>query len=463
MNTRKQEISVQINQLIDALMLGVLLWLCYWLRASGFLVIDSLWEIPPFVNFFWMLAILMPFGPFLLELQGFYDHPMEKTVAKSLQQIVHAGVWLVLLFGLAAFFFRLTIPSRTVLVLFCTVAPLALLIKDRAIAALYYRRLLRGAGGEPIIIAGEPDRMREVEAAMTPAQKLELRIVRRIDLSSRPVEDLVEALHDHSVGRVILAVGRIELEKVQLAVEACEVEGVAAWLNADFIRTSVAKPTYESFGRKPMLVFRATPDISWPLMLKNTVDRMGALMALILSIPLFLVVALSIRLSSKGPVIFRQQRAGLHGKPFTMFKFRTMGADAEQRKEELEALNQMKGPVFKVDKDPRVTPLGRWLRKTSVDELPQLLNVLKGEMSLVGPRPLPIYEVEKFALASHRRRLSMKPGLTCLWQVRGRNQVVDFDDWVQMDLEYIDNWSFWLDLVILLRTIPVVLFGWGAK
>jgi len=212
-----------------------------------------------------------------------------------------------------------------------------------------------------------------------------------------------------------------------------------------------------------MLVFRATPDISWPLMLKNTVDRMGALMALILSIPLFLVVALSIRLSSKGPVIFRQQRAGLHGKPFTMFKFRTMGADAEQRKEELEALNQMKGPVFKVDKDPRVTPLGRWLRKTSVDELPQLLNVLKGEMSLVGPRPLPIYEVEKFALASHRRRLSMKPGLTCLWQVRGRNQVVDFDDWVQMDLEYIDNWSFWLDLVILLRTIPVVLFGWGAK
>lgn len=212
-----------------------------------------------------------------------------------------------------------------------------------------------------------------------------------------------------------------------------------------------------------MLVFRATPDISWSLMLKNTVDRLGALMALILSIPLFLVVALSIRLSSKGPVIFRQQRAGLHGKPFTMFKFRTMGADAEQRKAELEALNQMKGPVFKVDKDPRVTPLGRWLRKTSVDELPQLLNVLKGEMSLVGPRPLPIYEVEKFALASHRRRLSMKPGLTCLWQVRGRNQVVDFDDWVQMDLEYIDNWSFWLDLVILLRTIPVVLFGWGAK
>jgi exopolysaccharide biosynthesis polyprenyl glycosylphosphotransferase len=284
-----------------------------------------------------------------------------------------------------------------------------------------------------------------------------------VDLSSQPVEDLVKALHDHSVGRVILAVGRIELEKVQLAVEACEVEGVEAWLNADFIRTSVARPTYESFGRKPMLVFRATPDISWSLMLKNAMDRLGALAILIVVIPIFVVVALAVRFSSKGPVVFRQQRAGLYGKPFTMLKFRTMIADAEQRKEELEALNQMKGPVFKVENDPRITPVGRLLRKTSIDELPQLINVLKGEMSLVGPRPLPLYEVEKFAQASHRRRLSMKPGLTCLWQVRGRNQVVDFDEWVQMDLEYIDNWSFWLDLVILLRTIPVVLFGWGAK
>jgi exopolysaccharide biosynthesis polyprenyl glycosylphosphotransferase len=463
MSTRKQEIGIQINQLIDGLLLGLLLWLCYWLRASGFLVIDSLWDIPPFVNFYWMLAILVPFGPFLLELHGFYDHPLEKTVAKSLQQIVHAGVWLVLLFGVAAFFFRLTIPSRTVLVLFCTVAPLMLLLKDRMISAMYYQRLLRGEGGEPIIIAGELDRMQEVENAMTPAQKLELRIVRRVDLSSRPVEDLVQALHEHSVGRVILAVGRIELEKVQLAVEACEVEGVEAWLNADFIRTSVARPTYESFGRKPMLVFRATPDISWSLMLKNAMDRVGALAILILAAPIFLVVALTVRLTSKGPAIFLQQRAGLHGRPFTMLKFRTMSADAEQRKAELEVFNQMKGPVFKVDNDPRVTPIGKWLRKTSIDELPQLINVLKGEMSLVGPRPLPLYEVEKFAQASHRRRLSMKPGLTCLWQVRGRNQVVDFDEWVQMDLEYIDNWSFWLDLVILLRTIPVVLFGWGAK
>ena len=199
------------------------------------------------------------------------------------------------------------------------------------------------------------------------------------------------------------------------------------------------------------------------IMLKNGMDRMGALALLLLLSPLLLAIALAVRITSRGPVIFRQQRAGLHGKPFTMLKFRTMCADAEARKKDLEQLNQMTGPVFKIENDPRITPLGRILRKTSLDEFLQLWNVLRGEMSLVGPRPLPLYEVEKFEMTSHRRRLSMKPGLTCLWQVRGRNRVTNFQDWVGMDLEYIDNWSLWLDISILLRTIPVVLFGWGAK
>jgi lipopolysaccharide/colanic/teichoic acid biosynthesis glycosyltransferase len=145
-----------------------------------------------------------------------------------------------------------------------------------------------------------------------------------------------------------------------------------------------------------------------------------------------------------------------------MYKFRSMRTGAEMEQEELKAFNQMSGPVFKVEKDPRITPFGRWLRRTSLDEFPQLVNVLFGQMSLVGPRPLPIYEVDNFALTAHRRRLSMKPGLTCLWQIGGRNMVRDFNDWVKMDVEYIDNWSLGLDVVILLRTIPVVLFGKGA-
>ena len=146
-----------------------------------------------------------------------------------------------------------------------------------------------------------------------------------------------------------------------------------------------------------------------------------------------------------------------------MLKFRTMVSDAEQQRKELEQYNEMSGPVFKVSNDPRITPVGRFLRRTSLDEWPQLWNVLKGEMSLVGPRPLPVDEVARFDDLAHRRRLSVKPGLTCLWQVSGRNNVRDFRDWVRLDLEYIDNWSLWLDFKILVRTIPVVLIGTGAK
>jgi len=153
----------------------------------------------------------------------------------------------------------------------------------------------------------------------------------------------------------------------------------------------------------------------------------------------------------------------VNGRPFTMYKFRTMVTNAEQLKQELASLNEMSGPVFKITKDPRITPIGRWLRKFSVDEFPQLLNVLVGDMSLVGPRPLPVDEVARFDDVAHRRRLSVRPGLTCLWQVSGRNEVKDFRDWVRLDLQYIDHWSLWLDLRILLKTIPVVIFGRGAK
>ena len=212
-----------------------------------------------------------------------------------------------------------------------------------------------------------------------------------------------------------------------------------------------------------MLVFSSTPGASWQAVAKQVLDSIGAfVLVTILAIPM-LIVAVLIRLTSPGPVLFRQQRAGLNGKPFVMLKFRSMITAAEQQKHELAVLNEMSGPVFKVTNDPRITRIGRILRKFSIDEFPQLINVLRGEMSLVGPRPLPVDEVRRFDDLAHRRRLSVKPGITCLWQVSGRNDVRDFRDWVRLDLEYIDNWSLWLDLKILFRTIPVVLLGTGAK
>jgi exopolysaccharide biosynthesis polyprenyl glycosylphosphotransferase len=246
-------------------------------------------------------------------------------------------------------------------------------------------------------------------------------------------------------------------------VNACEREGVEAWLVADFFRTQISRASFDNFYGRPVMVFRSAPDSSWQSVAKSMMDFAGALAGLVmLSLPL-LVIALAIKFTSPGPVFFRQKRSGLNGRPFTIYKFRTMVVDAEQRQKELAAKNEMTGPVFKVTNDPRVTSVGKFLRKYSLDEFPQLFNILFGEMSLVGPRPLPVDEVKRFDDFSDRSRLSVKPGLTCLWQISGRNNVTDFKEWVRLDLEYIDHWSIWLDLKILLQTIPVVLAGTGAK
>jgi lipopolysaccharide/colanic/teichoic acid biosynthesis glycosyltransferase len=182
---------------------------------------------------------------------------------------------------------------------------------------------------------------------------------------------------------------------------------------------------------------------------------------LLIALPVLVTVAIAIRLGEGGAVLFRQRRCGLNGRVFTLYKFRTMIEGAEERLEEVAHLNEMNGPVFKSSRDPRITWLGRWLRRFSLDELPQLWNVLKGDMSLVGPRPPIPEEVARYE-RWQRRRLAMKPGLTCLWQIRGRNEI-DFEEWMKLDLEYIDNWSPWLDLKILARTLPVVLTGRGAS
>jgi exopolysaccharide biosynthesis polyprenyl glycosylphosphotransferase len=262
---------------------------------------------------------------------------------------------------------------------------------------------------------------------------------------------------------VLLSAKHTFFGQIEKAIQACELEGVEAWLLADFFNTQVSQTTFDDLNGRPMLVFRSTPEDSWQKVAKHALDVFGALAFLIFWSPVFLMIALAIKFTSPGPILFRQRRSGLNGKPFTMLKFRSMVTNAEQRKHELEVLNEMEGPVFKVTNDPRVTPIGRLLRRWSLDEWPQMINVLVGDMSLVGPRPLPEDEVRRFDDVAHRRRLSVKPGLTCLWQVNGRNEVTSFRDWVRLDLEYIDNWSFWLDLKILMKTVPVVLMGTGAK
>jgi len=463
MLTRRQELNTQLHQLIDAFLLALSLWAAYALRYFGTFWFNLSKSVDAQSNYAWLLIPIMIFGPIFLELQGFYQSPLNKTLWKSIVQVIRAMIGVSIVVSACVIFLRLPLANRTVPLLFIGIGTTVLLIKERIIASHLRRAALRGEWREPILLAGLPEDIATLERSFTPEQRLLMAVSARIDIEHQPISDLVQAMHQHAVTRVIFAAGHSQLNRVEQAISACEVEGVPAWLVANFIQTSIAKPDFDAFAGRPMLVFRSTPEVSWALLIKSIIDRVGAfILLLVMAIPMA-IVALIIRSASKGPVIFRQRRAGRFGKPFVMYKFRSMTDDAEMRRAELEPFNQMRGPVFKVESDPRITPIGHWLRRTSFDELTQLVNVLKGEMSLVGPRPLPLYEVEKFENTAQRRRLSVKPGLTCLWQISGRNKVHDFRDWVQLDLDYIDRWSLGLDFKILLRTVPAVILGLGAK
>jgi exopolysaccharide biosynthesis polyprenyl glycosylphosphotransferase len=248
--------------------------------------------------------------------------------------------------------------------------------------------------------------------------------------------------------------------QIQHAITLCEAAGVESKYLADVFTCSLAEPRFEGEGRNRVVSMKVSPEDPRHSV-KRVLDVAGALAGLVLLAPVLAAIALAVKLTSHGPVIFAQERHGMGRRPFRMYKFRTMVADAERRQASLEAVNEADGPVFKIRNDPRVTPLGAWLRRTSLDELPQLWNVLRGEMSLVGPRPLPLRDVRHFQESWLMRRFSVKPGLTCLWQIRGRSDV-GFDDWMALDLQYIDRWSLALDLRIIARTVPAVLRGAGA-
>jgi exopolysaccharide biosynthesis polyprenyl glycosylphosphotransferase len=244
-------------------------------------------------------------------------------------------------------------------------------------------------------------------------------------------------------------------------IHQCETMGMTVHLKlAPFERMISRLELVEAAGGD-YLKFTTTPKNEAALVAKRILDVAAAGLALILLTPLLLLVALLVKLTSKGPVIFLQQRAGMNGRAFTLYKFRTMVEGAEKERETLQAQNELDGPAFKIKRDPRITPLGKILRMTSIDEFPQFWNVIRGDMSLVGPRPLPLYEVEKFE-PWQRRRMSMRPGITCLWQISGRSRVISFAEWMKLDLEYVDRWSLGLDLQILLRTVPAVLGARGA-
>ncbi len=465
--SRNESFRIQTFQIADALLVWLSFWIAWETRDAVRAWLDMGAESEDFretIN--WVLYIAVPFTPLTLEFFGFYKRIRTKTTGQSMIQLIKALLAITLIIGVYAIFAQLTGVRRLVLSIGLMMVFTLVLLRDRLTAIWFNRMGHLESHVERVIIAGTGREMEELLGELDPDITSNWKIVDHFDLEERSVQDLFAVLKKESVGRVIFAAKETAFEKVARAVEACELQGVEAWIAASFIRTQIARPVFDAVGDRAMLVLRSTPELSWELMLKSFIDRFGASFIIFCTFPLWIFAMIGISRNSPGaPIFFSQMRAGRYGRPFRMWKFRTMVPNAEEMLDQIkkEHGNEMQGPVFKLDNDPRIFPFGALLRKLSIDELPQLLNVVRGEMSLVGPRPLPLYEVEAICEISHRRRLSVKPGITCEWQAGGRNKINSFDDWVRMDLRYIDNWSLWLDFQILLRTIPAVLFGKGAK
>lgn len=469
---RQRIIRTRIHIVVDAVLFALGFYAAFQLRshATGiggwlmdfFGLFGGTPEIQPFAHFAWYILLVLPAAMLMLGHFGFYNRPLIPSRRQT--AVVLFKVCTVLTIGVIILMFLTREQlSRAVIILFGVFSFSFVTLKEELVRWWILSGLEKGHFERRLVLVGATSDTVDLRKQLAERDRHGIRIAAEIDVNELPIESLVELLHEHSVNGVVIVARHTFFGQLEKVIQACELEGVEVWLLADFFKTQISRTTVDDFYGRPMMVFRSTPEISWQAVAKQMLDFAGAsLLLLLFSLPMLIAAAL-VRLTSPGPVIFRQQRSGLNGRPFTMYKFRTMVTDAEQRKQELAAFNEMSGPVFKVSNDPRITPVGRWLRKFSIDEFPQLFNVLRGEMSLVGPRPLPVAETRRFDDVAHRRRLSVKPGLTCLWQISGRNDLRDFREWVRLDLEYIDNWSLWLDLKILFRTVPVVLMGSGAK
>ena len=465
---RKYRIAYLILSFVESVVTAFSFFLAYLIRKQ--LPAPLFGPLFPFSDYLILLLVIIVlwnllFAAFRSRRTGPAEDPFE--VVQEVGLCVGLGSVLI---SAAIFLFKLAFISRPFIAIFALLNFL-LLCGFRIYAKAGVSRFGNALDGEHnILIVGTDDKAAQLAQVLEEARKWGYRIVGVVresaaapvdpGLAKYPIEELDsmgDALRNHVVDEAIFVVSREALAKLEEVFLLCEEEGVKTRVMLSFFPHITSKVYLEALHDLPLLTFTTTPQNEYLLFIKNVLDVGIAALLTILLAPLLLVVALLVKLTSKGPVIFRQTRCGLGGRRFVLYKFRSMIEGAEDSRQNLNHLNLMSGPVFKARKDPRCTPIGRFLRKFSLDELPQLINVLRGDMSFVGPRPPIPQEVEKYE-RWQRRRLRMKPGMTCLWQVSGRNQI-DFDEWMRMDLLYIDTWSLLLDLKIFLKTIPIFLLG----
>lgn len=431
-----------------------------WLFPDTFAIFDMFWSNS------WLYVLVVPVWGFVLDFSGVYRQFVGVSPGRRFRSIARAGLLsFAILLGLL-YVLKLHMVPRTILGIHCAYSILAVYLR-----AVYLQPfLLRLEPRRRLLLAGDPSRAGGLLDWLGHADRAQFfEVAGFLPPAGTPpppgfsspgtLDDFSAVLHATVVDAVILLPDGISTAQTGSWLRQCETEGIEAWLLPEFLRTTIAEATLDELAGEPMILFSTTAKSPWALLVKRVLDLVLSALALGILSPLLLGIALAIRATSPGPILFTQLRSTLRGRTFKMHKFRTMVANAEEIRDGLEHRNEVSGPVFKIKDDPRITPLGRWLRRYSLDELPQLWNVLAGDMSLVGPRPPIPAEVEKYE-NWQRRRLSMRAGCTSLWQISGRNQL-PFEEWMRLDLKYIDTWSLGLDFQIMFKTLGVIFRGTG--
>jgi exopolysaccharide biosynthesis polyprenyl glycosylphosphotransferase len=430
-------------------------------------------ELLPLSGYVWIAGLAVACWAAAATSLGLYRITIRRSGWEKVRIVLESSIILWLFLGFLSFALKLDL-SRPLIALFGFYQAL-FLTAIRLLVLLHTKRKGRTFSSKHcsnIVIVGTSPKARKMGALISRYSDWGLKILGYVDVCGKgegkqdgdilgTVSDLPDIIENNVVDEIIFVGDRPSLEYLDKILELCSEQGIRTRVAADFFPAKITNLSMEFLENIPVLTFSSAPEHAPSLLAKRILDIVISSVLLVVLLPFLIIVGVLVKLTSKGPIIYRQVRCGLYGRKFFLYKIRSMYDGAEDVLWEIKHLNEMDGPVFKMRNDPRVTPLGRFLRKSSIDEWPQFWNVLRGDMSLVGPRaPLP-EEVKEYT-RWQRRRLSVKPGITCLWQVSGRNEI-DFHEWMKLDLHYIDNWSLLLDLKILLRTFPVVLFGKGAR
>jgi exopolysaccharide biosynthesis polyprenyl glycosylphosphotransferase len=466
----KVEISHFFYIVFDIIAIVSSFFASFYLRAAFFsdTSLRAVWQLH---DYLWFLWTIVPLWVIILLYEKAYFSLERKSLSSLVFPTIKAVVEGLVIILAVLFLVKIFAKSRLFFIIF-GLLNVSFLLGVRWFIYFIQRKILHNPPFyHSVIVVGTGERAKELSNFFEKHSQWGIKIKgflkvegERDNIKKEEVIgtffDLSKLLRSSPIDWVIFALPLGKNKLTMEGIKLCKELGVLASCPvSDFFPSGKSNLSIEVYNNIPLLNFKTTTMKKWELLVKGIFDRVLSFMFLILLSPIFLLISIIIKLTSSGSVFFRQTRCSLHGRKFIFYKFRTMIKDAEEKKKELEHLN-VKKIVFKIVNDPRITSIGKFLRKTSLDELPQLLNILRGDMSFVGPRPPVPEEVEKYK-DWQRRRLSMKPGLTCLWQISGRSEL-DFDEWMKLDLEYIDNWSLSLDIKILLKTIPVVLSARGA-